>query len=232
MWECQTSGTRSDPDLVERRAEQLMKEFVRARARGDKPAMQRWWGELLTLQFDRLIAMVKRHAQGVVFGSEIDDAISEAAMRMALKAWRQHEGDTVGSFNATMSTVCRFSCREVQRKAARVSKRRGGSLDAVPRDGHEAPGWADSTYADFEAERLRAHAEEEERRETLAADRDFVAWAVPQLPGRPREVFELLLEGRTPTEIMERLGMERNAVDQNKRRAVQALRKLKEQYPS
>lgn len=217
---------------VETHAEHLLREFVRARMRGDDSEMSRSWSLLLTAEWPRLRNLVALHGRGRLrSNAEREDAVSEAGQRMARRLIKTFDGSTLDEYRERMSGLVRISCLDVQRKAARHNEHEGPSLDALSPNGDQAT-WIGDTYARIEEERTAVRREDEEFEEEIVMGQGFLDRAVPQLTPKRRAVFERLRAGMSPTEIQEELGITRNDVDQTKRRAIQDLIKLKEQYPS
>jgi len=213
-------------------SEHLLREFVRARTREDDSEMARTWGLLLTAEWPRLRGLVALHGWATLRSEhEREDAVSEASQRMARRVIKTFDGTTLDAYRERMAGVVRISCLDIQRKAARQHEREGASLDAVGPNGDQA-GWIGDRYARIEAERTQERREYDEFEEELAMGQGFLDQAVPQLTPKRRAVFERLRAGMSPAEIQEDLGITRNDVDQTKRRAIQDLIKLKEQYPS
>lgn len=206
-----------------------MREFVAARARGDRDAMQQWWGELLTDGWDRLQQLVFFAGRKILSDTEISEAVTEAGMRMTKNVVWRFGGSTTNEFISCMATVAKTSCLEIQRQSATRNKRLR-SLDAERVDDGDAAAWSNTVYA--AAERKRLELEEDAEREQASFERgsNFLDWALPQLSPKKRAVIERLRAGQSPAAIMEELDMSRDAVDQNKKRGLDDLIALKEQY--
>lgn len=218
---------------MESHSAHLMREFVRARLRGDRLEMQRFWGLLLRAEWPRLLGFITLHGRKTLRSqAERDEALSEVGQRMTRRLVWTFDGTTVEDYNDRVSGLVRICCLDVQRRAAKRTEREGRSLDATRPDTGEQYGWIGETYARIEQERTDAREEQEVLEETIAEGQGFLDWAVPRLSPKRRAVFELLRVGKSPAEVQEDLGISRNDVDQTKRRAIQDLIKLKEQYPS
>lgn len=231
MCECQIGVAAGDPDSVERLTEHLMREFVAARARGDRAAMYEWWGKLLTETWDRLERLVYFAGVKILSPSEREEALSNAAERLTHKVVWNFRGTTTAELRATLTTVALRACQDEQRKATRYSKNKQ-SLDTQPAGDDDAPDRANAIYADLERKRIDQDEEHERERELLRTGRDFLDWALPQLTPKRRSVIELLRKGYSREQVMEELDLKRNTVDQTYKRAMLDLSKLKEQYTS
>ena len=109
--------------------ELLLRRFVACRDAGDAAGAQRWWRELVELNFDRVRSMVDLWGRG---GRLSSDEREEATQLALVKLWRNmvhsFHGRTMGEWvNATRSLV-EFACLDVQRKHAKRSGREA-SLD-------------------------------------------------------------------------------------------------------
>ncbi|WP_372791786.1 RNA polymerase sigma factor [Paraconexibacter sp.] len=209
----------------------MLDDYHRAKDAGDPVKAQRFWGLLFTEQWDWIRQKVAYRASGVLFdGYELDEAVSEASLRITRNLGRDFDGTTVEDFRARVDGVARITCSDVQRKAAKRRALGERSLHASSREGDGPAGWVEEAY-EAEHDKRAAHEQDHiELEEFFAAGREFLDWALPQLSSRPREVFELLRKGKTPEEVAETLGVSRNVVDQNKKRALKRLNELKEQY--
>ena len=114
-------------------------------------------------------------------------------------------GTTMGEWVSATRTLVRYACADAQR-AARAISRHERALD--PGDDVAAP------------------------EEPAGGDRaGFLDWALPQLQGHRRGVLELDRRGCPVEEIMRRLDVSRDVVYQSRRRGLQDLVALREQWP-
>ena len=79
----------------------------------------------------------------------------------------------------------------------------------------------------WEADEAAYRFEREQRSEEVE---DFLDWALPQLGSDQRRVIDLTHHGATVPEIMDELGITQDNAYQLRRRGLQNLKKLKEQY--
>ena len=208
---------------VDSRSRFFLREFVSARRRGNEVAVQRHWGDLLREEWARVPSAVRAAAGSTLHSeAEILDAISETADRLGRLGAKNFHESTLGQFRAYVRTVANTACLDVQRKASRRKE------DATHED--EDPLRWERVQADAHRRERDLQGADDGDGEDPGGGRDFLAWALPQLSEKRRRVIECLLEGKKPEEIADLLGMERNTVDQNKRRALQDLNKLKEQW--
>ena len=208
--------------------EQKLRRFLAARRSGDAAAARRWWDELLTDNFDRVRTMVILQARGHLSHEEQQDALQRALIRIAVNMIHTFRGTSMGEWVEATRTLVAYACMDTQRRAMATSGRER-SLDwsAGAEDEPRQP----------EAEvfaAIEARAREEERRdhdaEALSEGRAFLAWALPQLSGRRREVIELDRMGVPVEEIQRRLGVSRDVVYAARSRALRDLAKLRERY--
>jgi hypothetical protein len=123
--------------------------------------------------------------------------------------------------NATKK-LCSYVCIEVQREAERHRRRRRSldeGWDGVGHDDRPAPAWE------------VGQAQEAYEAEQRSADIDaFVAWAMPQLVGKRRDVVELTLHGAPLSQICAQLALSKDNAYQLRSRGLKDLAKLHEQY--
>lgn len=200
-------------------SEQLLRRYVDARDRGEDRAAERAWVELVTLEYDRIDGFVAaaayRHLEG---RHEREDALQLALTKILYELSRSFRGSTMGEWVKATRTASRYACLEIKRREARHHGK-VRRLTFEDQDGDPAERDRDL----YEAS-VRACADEQERREDearLAEQMRLLAGCLHELtPGR-RRVLELTLRRMPSAEIAERLGMSVNAVDQNRRRALQ-----------
>jgi hypothetical protein len=207
---------------VEPRDDERIRLFLAARGAGDERAARAHWDALVTANFDRVKIWVQLEARTCRLDEEErDDALFRAIVRLSNNMIATFRGSTKGEWvNATRQLV-RFACQDAQRRAA-VHSGRERSFDPAEHD-HEV-------YAALEQQRRAQEADERER-DVLAEGRAFLDWALPQLARHRRGVLELDREGVPVEAIERRLGVSRDVVYQSRRRALQDLDKLREQWP-
>ena len=207
---------------MEPRDDERIRLFLAARGAGDERAARAHWDALVTANFDRIKIWVRLEARTCRLDEEErDDALFRAIVRLSNNMMSTFRGSTKGEWvNATRQLV-RFACQDAQRRAA-VHSGRVRSFDPAERDGE--------VYAALAQQR---HAQEAEEREqaALAERRAFLDWALPQLAGHRRGVLELDRDGVPVEEIERRLGVSRDVVYQSRRRGLQDLDRLREQWP-
>jgi RNA polymerase sigma factor (sigma-70 family) len=190
---------------VTRHDEVLLQRFLLARRRRDEAAARAAWGELVELNFDRVVTLVRVESRGRLTPEERDDAVQRALVTMLTRFMETFRGTSMGEFVAATRTLVRFACVDTQRRAAVVSGRTEELVDLPEEDA----------------------ADEDE---LLERGGSFLDWAVPQLVGRRREVIELDLQDLTTEEIQERLGVTRDVVYAARSRALKDLAKLREEH--
>jgi RNA polymerase sigma factor (sigma-70 family) len=183
----------------------LLQRFLLARRRRDEAAARAAWGELVELNFDRVVTLVRLESRGRLTPEERDDAVQRALVTMLTRFMETFRGTSMGEFVAATRTLVRFACVDTQRRAAVVSGRTEELVDLPEEDA-----------ADDD--------------ELLERGGSFLDWAVPQLVGRRREVIELDLQDLTTEEIQQRLGVSRDVVYAARSRALKDLAKLREEH--
>jgi RNA polymerase sigma factor (sigma-70 family) len=183
----------------------LLQRFLLARRRRDEAAARAAWSELVELNFDRVVTLVRLESRGRLSAEERDDAVQRALVTMLTRFMETFRGTSMGEFVAATRTLVRFACVDTQRRAAVVSGRTEELVDLPEEDA-----------ADDD--------------ELLERGGSFLDWAVPQLVGRRREVIELDLQDLTTEEIQQRLGVSRDVVYAARSRALKDLAKLREEH--
>lgn len=212
--------------------ELYLRRFVAARKVGDETAMRENWNGLVTVNFDRVVGMVRSESWGHLDDHEREDAVQEALVRLTRRVIWTFEGTAMGQWVNTAKRAVYYACVDVQNAAKRVHDKERSYDDTWTDDeGEERGAWSAALFAEAEARRA---AEEEalEDLEEVAADRDFLSWAKPQLSNKLREVVEADLAGVPVEEMAARLGLEPDAIYQRRRRAILKLRELRKSYPS
>lgn len=216
-----------DSEHVGRIENEVLRRFCTARDAGDEAAADAHWQRLMTIFFDRIPGWVAAEHQGRLDAQERRDAVAAATMRICVGLRRTFAGSSVGEFVNAAKRAVKFACIDTQRKAQRLREHET-SLDAQrwddDRDGYDAPA--------HEAPKDRVSTAEAEQLEEdfFAGESAFLDWAVPRLPKRPREVFELMRQGKQTKEIMEILGINENNVHVSYKRALEKLRTLRPDY--
>ena len=219
----QNMGVATDPHTVGRYDEEHLRRFLHARAQGDATGMRRWWDELVVDFFDRMDGFVAASHRGRLNDEEHELAVQMAMIRFSTNLITTFEGISIGQLVNACKTLARGICMDVQESAARRRKHVGFSLDegwdAADADDELPPGWeTDEAFRRLDAD--------ERSRDVVA----FLAWAMPKLNEKHRDVLELTFEGHDSTTIAGRLGISGNNADQRRSRGMKDLRKLKEQY--
>lgn len=184
----------------------LLQRFLLARRRRDEAAARAAWDELVALNFDRVVTLVRVESRGRLSAEERDDAAQLALVRMLTRLVDTFRGTSVGEWVGATRTLVHFACVDTQRRAAAVSGRT-----------EELSGDAEQEVA-------------EEHDPLLERGVAFLDWALPQLADRRREVIELDLQDLTTEEIQERLGVSRDVVYAARSRALKDLAKLREEH--
>lgn len=195
--------------------------------------MYRWWSELVELEWPRLRNAVAAKGAAILSRHERDEALVVAGDRMTRLVVWNFTGTTAGEFVNCVMTVALRACQDVQRKAATYGAHLT-SLHATDAETGDPAPYIARAEARHAFDQAAEEEDDEDVRELYATGRDFLEWALPRLTPQPRAVLELLIATppRTPSEIMEKLDMSRASVDTNKKRAIEQLRALKEEYGS
>lgn len=231
MCECQISVTTTDPSDVGNYEELYLRRFLSARAGGDVDGMRHWWGELLTVRMHWVRTQVRREAAGRLSDSELEDAVQQAAIKIAVNLQRTFKGTSIGEWvNATRRLIHGTNI-DVQRLAQRHNEPLT-SLDETTPEGDEGPGAGRAAVR--EAARAQADLEARDASgEILARGQDFLAWALPHLTDKRRLVVELDARGATTEELQAALGgSTRDVVYSTRRHAYKHLDELKRTYES
>jgi RNA polymerase sigma factor (sigma-70 family) len=207
-----------------------MRRYVAARAEGDEPAILEAWKALVTHGWDRVEGTVATYGRRHLWNDhERDDALSNAALRLMGNLRRSFEGTTIDELMAAFITVAKIAVLDVKRAAAKQSARQRPLETSDDEDRPDPVERLSKLEFEKRMSDLEARAA---ARELHARGAAFFDWAVPQLPPKPRQVFELIRAGHLREEVMDRLEMTRNTVDKNHSRALKILSQLKEQYES
>lgn len=203
------------------RDELLLRRFVACRDAGDAAGAQRWWRELVELNFDRVRSLVDLWGRG---GRLSADEREEATQLALVKLWHNmvdsFHGRTMGEWvNATRSLV-EYACLDVQRSHARRSAREA-SLDEQRAD-------EDGSVSAAHETRLGELALEQHQRKEERADAEtFIDWALPQIKSeRQRTVVERTLEGAHADDVVAELDVSKANLYQLRRRGLDDLGRL------
>jgi DNA-directed RNA polymerase specialized sigma24 family protein len=205
--------------------ELLLRRFVACRDTGDAAGAQRWWRELVELNFDRVRSMVDVWGRG---GRLSADERDEATQLALVKLWRNmvhsFHGGTMGEWvNATRSLVD-YACLDVQRKHARRSGREASLDEQRAGDEGDVSSVFDKQLGDLARERQRRGDERSEAR-------DFVDWALPRIKNeRRRVVLERTLDGAPADVIAAELDVEMANLYQLRRRGLDDLGELRREW--
>jgi RNA polymerase sigma factor (sigma-70 family) len=223
-------ATARDPAEVSRPEEVILRRLVAARAKGDERALREAGRELLTITFDRLRTMVVRESHDRLSREEQEDALQTACIKLGRLVTRANgfRGSTMGEYVNLAKRVVKGACVDTQRSEARHSRRRA-ELHRTG-DGEDGEHYTRKAY-----EAIRKQSEELEAELAAAGELQelgaaFREWALPRLTPAQREIVECDLEGLAVEQIMERLGKKREAVYKQRERAMDALKKLYEEW--
>ncbi len=225
------TGT-ADPSDVRRDEDVNLRRFVAARKIGDQGAMRMHWNALLTDNFDRVVGLVYLEADGRLDHHEREEAVQGTFMRLTRRVIHNFRGTSMGEWVNAVKTVVHWACIDVQDAAKRVSgKERSLDTIRIDKDGEERSPWGKELYAEAESRRA---AEEEaiEDAEEREEHRAFLAGALPQLSEKLRAVAERDLADMPVEQMMEELGLKRDAIYQRRRRYILELEELRKRYPS
>ncbi len=207
--------------------ERALAAFVEARAQGDAEAAARAWGELLTARYDFIAGHLRLKSHGYLRRGEQDEALSDVLLDLATKGPGSFAGSSLGEWVNFVKQVVFRRCVDVQRKATGRSGHEV-RLDLQNSDGDD---YVNPAVASALADSAAAAEALTEDVELLAHGRKFLAWALPQLTDKRRQVMELTFEELPCSVIEERLGLSQAAVHQNRSRGTTDLHRLAKEWP-
>lgn len=187
-----------------RHDEERLRRFLVARDAGDRAGARALWEELVTDNFDRVRGMVAIESRSRLSPEERDDAVQLALTKLNFKMIHTFRGKSMGEWVASARTLVKFACMDTQRRAMAHSR-------------HEVP---------LEDDERAAEPEEEPHHDGRA----FLDWAIPQLPGRQREVIELDRRGYTVERMQTELEVSQDVIYQARKRGLDRLAKLRTEY--
>jgi hypothetical protein len=205
-----------------RHADEHLRRFLDARRRCDVDEMRRWWNELVVDFFERMDGFVALAHRGRLDHDEHQVAVQLSMVRFSHKLMESFEGVSMGELVNACKTLAWGICIDVQRGSIRAREHHARSLDAgweADADERPTPSWE-------AGEAVRRH----EREQRSADTRDFLDWALPQLPPDRRRVLELTFAGAELPEIMRHEKISRDNAYQRRSRGFRDLKKLKERY--
>lgn len=204
----------------------LLRQFVSARARGDRTAARKAWDELLTRRFDTVVSFVRIESHGRLDPDEQRDATARALERIAVDLFNTFRGSSIGEYVNAVRRLVHFACVDTQRREHRHSRNRA-SITHTGTDGNESLNPELAATIARDAQDADADADVREADGLLyATGREFLESALPKLSDKRRAVIELDLQGVPTEEIEQRLGISRDAVYQNRKRGLDDLVRL------
>jgi hypothetical protein len=219
-----TSVAAQRDNTSQRHADEHLRRFVAARARGDRDGMRRWWEELLVDLFDRFDGFVAASHKGRLDDAEHEEAVQRALIRFSANLIETYAGASMGELINAIRTLSAGICMDVQRRSIARRRREALALDEGWHvAGEDASAGAPAAEAAAAGERFAA----DERRRDLRA---FFAWALPQLHESRRRVIELTHAGVPVEEIAAGLEISHANAYQLRSRGLKDLRTLKERY--
>lgn len=211
----------TDPVSVGRHDEEHLRRFLRARAARDAVEMRRWWDELVVDFYDRVDGFVAAAHRGRLDADEHELAVQRSMIRFSENLFETFEGISMGQLvNATLQ-LAKYICMDVQKEAAKAREKAGASFDA---------GWDDPAAGDaprWHGDAARRAFEDEEVAHDVTA---FFGWALPQVADTHRAVLRMTIDGAAVDEICTALAITPANVYQRRKRGIDELRQLKEQY--
>jgi hypothetical protein len=198
--------------------DELVRQFVAARDRGDEAEQRRLWAPLSERLFLRIEALVTLEHAGRLSAEEAENAVGLALVRISKDLRATFRGTSMGELVNLTKRAVRFACMDAQRESM---KHKHASLDEW-RETDE--GQAASTL-----EREQAFRSYEQVQDDLER-KDFLLWALPQLKGKRRRAAELSLGGATIDELMQELDVSQVNAYALVSRAMRDLRNLHAEY--
>jgi RNA polymerase sigma factor (sigma-70 family) len=208
------------PDDPESR---LLRDYRRARERGDEKAATELWEQLALRHYDLMRTKIARLATRGDFrwiGShEVDDVAQEAFFRAMTMALR-FERDTVGQLRAALLQTAVHTARDYQRRREVRNRDVAGSLDDTRHydDGGEYNPWDAQAAGDTDWTSEQALGR-------IGAQR--IVAAIGQIPNeKQRAVINLTWSGHDSKTIAAELNMTVANVDQLRHRGLAKLKEL------
>lgn len=223
------TGT-ADPVDVSGNDEFHLRRYVEARRRGDTEAMEQHWQAMYVNNYDRIRAQVSIETAGRLSKDERDDALQRAGILHTTRLAFSFEGTSKGEWWNATKTLVHYACMQEQDHAKSTSKHEV-SLERTYLGDDGEPVLIYERYLQAEDERRRAAEQDAEDLEAeREAGREFLDWGLPQLSDKLREVAELDARGVPVEQIMEILGLKKNAVYKRRERYHDALDELRKSY--
>jgi RNA polymerase sigma factor (sigma-70 family) len=202
------------------RDEELLRRFVACREAGDGDGALHWWARLVEAKFDLVQLLVDRRAGRYGLShDEREEAVSAALVKLWRNMARTFHGTTMGEWVNATKTLVETTCMDVQRRAAKRTRRETSFDVADPETTN--PEWKGAKKA--EEDYLR----DAEKAEAAG----FIAWALPQIDDdRRRLVLERTLDGQPGEEIAAELDVSMANLYAIRSRGLKDLRKLRDRY--
>jgi len=211
-------------DRLHRDREALLAEVIAGRESSDpelREAARRAWRRLVSLEHDRVMAMVTLFRfpdrPGVRIPPEHVDDVSQEVFARILGMLDGFRGMTPQQLSAAIATATRFTCMDWCRRELGRERRGAGSLDPT------AEGSGNLGPSEIEIARPSSleHYDQLAAREEL----ESLATALRDLPSdQQREVVRLTAIGYDSEEIAKHLGLSRVNVNQLRSRALRRIR--------
>lgn len=203
-----------------------LRRFVKARDSGDIDGAREAWDLLVQQSYDLVDGFVRSAARGKLRSEdEIQEAISDALIRLWRKMSQTFEGTSMGEFVMSTRALCGFAVLDTQRAASKRSKR----LKSTDRTVDDGEGGERSLYDAA----LQAEAERRAARE--AADEERDEWAclldeyLPQVSNdRYRVVLQRTRENVPAETIAAELEVSMDNLYQLRKRGIDAVTALRE----
>jgi RNA polymerase sigma factor (sigma-70 family) len=192
--------------------------FHSARERGDRTEAHRLWVTIVAAELERVLGIARGFRNAALPGGRIPEAdISDVAQDVFIRLHEKIDtlrGRSIGELRNFMRTATDFACRDYLHKHIQDDQRRAGSLDE---DAATRRSTSNRALSDL-AEQLAASDEE-----ALIA-REIIHPALALVDEDKRMVLVMDQQGYPTAEIMERLGIRRDAVYQRRKRGMKQLR--------
>jgi RNA polymerase sigma factor (sigma-70 family) len=228
MWKCQNIAATDDRAAVSSDENVYLRRYVKARDNGNAAGAAEAWSLLMHFSYDRVAGFVRLSGRKRLRSeTEVEEAISEALMRLFRRMSETFEGTSMGEYVNATKQLCEYAVLDVQRSAAIRTKREVGSVDDTRDDGEGGQVSRFNGALKAEAEKRAAIASEALEASAVLSE------YIPRLKKeRSRVVVEHMRDGVTLKETATELDVSETNAYQLRTRALKELKALIEEDQS